>query len=68
MWKCGVSELKLGDAASTRKRDDKGDVDELTSPLKTLGLVERVDLDFTDHLWNVLQGTTHNSTLSLSLA
>lgn len=52
-----LEELKLGDAAWRQKQDrqEKEEVDELTSPLKSNVLVERLDLDFTDHLWNVLQ-------------
>ncbi|XP_013385543.2 protein zwilch homolog [Lingula anatina] len=39
------------DSTAVRKNEDESDV---TSPVKSLALADRVDLDFTEKLWNIL--------------
>ena len=47
--------LKSGDVVRPSK-DENEESNSATSPLRNLLLAHRKDLDFTEHLWNILKG------------
>lgn len=61
-----IERLKLGDAVKTEKEQPHNDVSDVFS-LDSLSFDRRKDLDFTDHLWNILIQCTSYSELEEAL-
>lgn len=61
-----IERLKLGDAAKTEKEPPQNEMSEVLG-LDMLSFDRRKDLDFTDHLWNILIQCTSYSELEEAL-